>query len=150
MSVAVHATHIRRVICLGSRQGGDAVAWILAERLESHLRMHEMTGLEIHCSASPLQMLELFGSGIDVTVIDATRDLPPGSVQDIGRDTLLRSPRCSSHGVDLHSALELADALHTLPGDVRILAIGVGTEAVDPAGIAAQAWPEVLAQLEIA
>ncbi|MBU1191047.1 MAG: hypothetical protein KKE76_04960 [Gammaproteobacteria bacterium] len=131
---------ILRVICLGSWQGSDATAWVLADGLE------ELVGadIEIYRCASPAQMLELIKPDAVVYIIDATPDLPCGQMAEIARDDLRHAPHCSSHGVDLLAALNLLDALGDTPRALHILALGVGTCGVPPEAIADQVLPEVL------
>lgn len=138
---------MQHVICIGSWQGSDAAAWVLAEQLEAHLRAHPQPALQIHRTRAPIQMLNLF-KGVDaVLLIDATPDLPPGRVELIARKDLRSTPNCSSHGLDLVAALDLIEALGELPPRVRILALGVGAIEVAPDWIAEQALPGVLTLL---
>lgn len=136
---------VKCLIFLGSRHGSDAAAWALADRLEVSVQ----PGVEIHRCTAPVQMFGLLKPGATLYVVDATPDLPVGEVASIAREDLARAPRCSSHGLDLLTTLELVDALGDSPCAVHILALGVGAGEISPETIAEQALPVVLEMLQV-
>lgn len=140
---------MKRVICLGSYQGGDAVAWLLADALKACQGMSDTQGtsgdVQIVQCASPAQMLSLCAGTTALVVIDATPDLPPGCVRRLNETELTEQPRYSSHGVDLLTALGIARALGDLPPRVAILGIGVDDSA--PEQLVMQCLSAVLAEL---
>ncbi|MBI5040785.1 MAG: hypothetical protein HZB57_06205 [Gammaproteobacteria bacterium] len=139
---------MKRVICLGSYQGNDVVAWRLADALQ---RGAEQRGdFEVLRCASPAQMLSLCAGTTALIVIDATPDLPPGCVRRVSEAELAGRPDCypgcSSHGVDLLTALGVARALGDLPTRFAILGLGVGDG--EPEQLVRHSLPAVLAELE--
>ncbi len=139
---------MKRVICLGSYQGDDVVAWRLADALE---RGAELRGdFEVLRCASPAQLLSLCAGTTALMVIDATPDLPPGCVRRVSEAELAERPDCypgcSSHGVGLLTALGVARALGDLPSRFAIVGLGVGGGG--PEQLVTQALPAVLIELE--
>lgn len=138
---------MKRVICLGSYQGSDAVAWLLADALRASPAAAEF---EVRRCASPAQMIALCAGTCVLVVIDTTPDLPPGCVRRVSEADLAErpgcNPVCSSHGVDLPAALGIARALGDLPSRVAILGIGVDDRA--PEQRVMQCLPAVLSELE--
>jgi len=120
---------MKRVICLGSYQGGDAVAWRLADTLQATPDV--LTEFEIVCCASPAQLVSLCAGADALAIIDASPDLEPGSVRRLSEDELVQGLSYSSHGMDLFIALGLARALGDLPARVAIVGIGVDDRESD-------------------
>ena len=135
---------MKRIICLGSYQGSDEAAWRLADALSA--RPELLGEFEVVCCASPAQMAALCAGTNALVVIDATPDLAPGCVQRLSEAELAARDSCSSHGVDLLTALGVARALGDLPPRVAIL--GLGVDDREPEQWATQCLPAVLAELE--
>ncbi|MBI5462322.1 MAG: hydrogenase maturation protease [Gammaproteobacteria bacterium] len=135
---------MRRVICLGSYQGNDALAWQLADALEQGVE--QRGDVEVLRCASPAQMLGLCAGTTALMVIDATLNLPPGCVRSVSEAELVERPGCSSHGVDLLTVLGVARALGDLPPQCVILGLGVDDGA--PEQLVQRFLPAVLAELE--
>jgi hydrogenase maturation protease len=127
------ANRVRRVICLGSAQGADALAWLLADALEARLAGDPAGGdVEIARCASPAQMAGLFAGATEILILDAVAQLPPGTLRVLTPDELDELPAHSSHGVGLVTVLELARALGDLPDSVTLVGLGVGEPDADP------------------
>jgi len=135
---------MKRVICLGSYQGSDEAAWRLADALLA--RPEALGEFEVMCCASPAQLTALCAGTAVLVVIDATPDLAPGCVRRLSEAELAERVSCSSHGVDLLTALGVARALGDLPPRVAILGLGVDGGA--PEQWATLCLPAVLAELE--
>lgn len=138
---------MKRVICLGSYQGSDAVAWLLADMLQASPAAGDF---EVVRCASPAQMAALCAGAGVLVVIDATPDLAPGCVRRLNETELAERPDgypgCSSHGVDLLTALGIARALGDLPSQCVIL--GIGVDDREPQHLVRQSLPAVLTELE--
>ena len=135
---------MKRVICLGSYQGSDVVAWLLADALGA--RSELLGGFDVVRCASPALMPSLCAGTTALVVIDATPDLAPGCVRRLSEAELAERPRCSSHGVDLITALGVARALGDLP--VRTAILGLGVDDREPQQLVREYLPAVLAELE--
>lgn len=139
---------VRRVICLGSPQGADALAWLLADALEVRLADDSACGdVEIVRCASPAQMAGLFAGTDAVSILDAVAQLPAGTLRVLTPEALEDHCARSSHGVGLVTVLELARALGDLPVSVTIIGLGVGDSGADPQPLVAQFLPEILQRL---
>jgi len=66
---------MKRVICLGSYQGSDAVAWWLADTLQASPDVS--ADFEIVRCASPAQLVSLCAGADILAIIDASPDLEP-------------------------------------------------------------------------
>jgi hydrogenase maturation protease len=125
-------------------RGDDAAGWLVAERLRERLGDHP--GVEVvRLSADPAGLLTLpaWDAAAHVVLVDAiVTGAPPGSVEVLGADQPLPSPRASgTHDLGLVATLQLARALGRLPRDLTIVGIegvrfGVG-DLPSPAVVAA-------------
>lgn len=139
---------VRRVICLGSPQGADALAWLLADALEARLADDPACGdVEIVRCASPAQMAGLFAGTDAVSILDAVVQLLPGTLRVLTPEELEGVAAWSSHGVDLTTVLALACALGDLPASVTIIGLGVGDSDADPQPLVARLLPEIVRML---
>lgn len=139
---------VRRVICLGSPQGADALGWLVADALEAWRAGGSAGGdVEILRCASPAQMAGLFTGATEILILDAVTQLSPGTLRVLTPDELDESPARSSHGVDLATVLALARALGDLPASVTILGLGVGSPDTDPQPLVARLLPEIVRML---
>ncbi len=134
---------VRRLICLGSYQGNDALAWRLAAALRDLSELS--TRYEIMPCAAPALLAGLCAGCSELVIVDACPDLVPGTVQRLQEADLQRLPVYSSHGVDLLTALGMARALGDLPASVLILGVGVDDRPI--AELQSRALPALLAAL---
>jgi hydrogenase maturation protease len=134
---------MKRVICLGSYQGSDAVAWRLADILQATPDV-SFEFETVRC-ASPAQLVSLCAGAVVLAIIDASLDLEPGSARRLSEDELAGRLSYSSHGVDLLTALGLARALGDLPAQVAI--VGIGVDAREPDLLVTRCLPTVLTEL---
>lgn len=134
---------MKRVICLGSYQGSDTVAWHLADTL--HASPDVSADFEIVRCASPAQLVSLCAGAAALAIIDASPDLEPGSVRRLSEYELAGCLSYSSHGVDLLTAMGLARALGDLPARVAI--VGIGVDDREPGLLVTCCLPAVLAEL---
>lgn len=139
---------MRRVICLGSVQGADALAWRLADALEERLAGDPACAdIDVVRSASPAQMAGLFAGTARVWILDALPGVPAGTLRELAPEELEDAGAWSSHGVGLTTVLGLARALGDLPAAVTILGLGVDDPGADPQPLVAQFLPEILQRL---
>lgn len=152
---------MKRIICLGSHQGADSAAWLLADALIAQLPKHRapdrvaatgadmgaVGGFEVLLCASPAQMLGLFAGAEAVAIIDAAPQLPAGTLQRVGMDELRQDGAWSSHGLDLITVLKLAQTLGDMPARCVLLGLGVGSVDADPHSAVSAALPDVLDEL---
>jgi len=112
------------VVAVGRElRGDDAAALLLAETL----RDHPVPGVEIVCSNGDMaELMDIFQGHEAVIVLD-TYEAKPGDPPvirlDAQRDTLSSEPPCSSHGLGVAEAVELAREMGLLPGTLIIIAI---------------------------
>jgi hydrogenase maturation protease len=125
-------------------RGDDAAGWLVAERLREQLGDRGEVEV-VRLSADPAGLLTLpaWDAADHVVLVDAiVTGAPPGSVEVLGADEPLPSPRASgTHDLDLVATLQLARALGRLPRDLTIVGIegvrfGVG-DLPSPAVVAA-------------
>lgn len=140
---------MRRIICLGSAQGADALAWLVADALEEALLAGYPASADVQIvrCASPAQMAGLFAGAEAVSILDAAVRLPPGTLRVLAPEELEDAAVWSSHGVGLTTVLELARALGDLPASVAIIGLGVGDADSDPEPLVAHLLPEILRML---
>lgn len=142
---------VRRVICLGSPHGADALAWRLADALEMRLSAAAAGGaVEIVRCASPAQIGGLFAGADEVVILDAVAQLPAGTLRELAPAEIEDQRAHSSHGLGLVTVLALARALGDLPEHVTILGLGVGDPDADPQPLVEQLLPELLRRLNVA
>ncbi len=125
------------IIGLGSAHGDDTAGWRVVELLRSVL----IDGVELHCVAHPIDILEQLQGISDLHVCDACRGgQPRGHLhrwqwpEFVERTTHARD---SSHAMSLDEALRLAERLGLLPPRVTIWGIDVG----DPSSAGADPLP---------
>lgn len=136
---------MQRVICLGSPQGADALAWRLGDALEARIAQSPAsTGVEIVRCASPAHLPGLLGGLQAVLILDAVAQLPAGTARVLAPEEIEDAPAWSSHGMGLVTALELARALGDHPPQVTILGLGTGSPDADVEALTAVLFPAVL------
>ena len=113
---------LTRVIGVGVQDRGDDAAGLLVVRL---LRASAPPGTEFRESGGDAgDVLTLLEGADRVVLVDAAlagRD--PGTVELVPPGAGRRAPVRSTHGLGLAEALEVAEALGTLPGVVRIYVV---------------------------
>lgn len=140
---------MKRVICLGSHQGADSAAWLLADALiaQPPEMVASEAAYEVLLCASPAQMLGLFSGAEAVAILDAVPQLPSGTVRRLDMEELRHDSAWSSHGLDLVTVLKLAQTLGDIPTRFVLLGLGVGAADADPRSAVTQALPAVLGEL---
>lgn len=133
------------IVGVGSPHGDDAVGWRIVERLSPHIG-RSTRSLTL---SEPTQILFHLVGCRRLWIIDACRSgLPQGSVvrmrwPDERLDTCTAG---SSHAFGLRNILHLAQTLGTLPEEVVIYAVEIGTAVFPESPISpevALAGPEV-------
>jgi hydrogenase maturation protease len=107
-------------------RGDDAAGWLVAERLRE--RLGDDPDVEVvRLTADPAGLLTLpaWDVATHVVLIDAiVTGAPPGSVEILGAEQPLPSPRASgTHDLGLAATLQMAKALGRLPPDLTIVGI---------------------------
>ena len=130
-----------RTIIAGAGQpvaGDDGVGLAVLDELR---RRALPAGLELLHLRDPAALIGLFETEAKVVVVDALLAPPAGRVLVLKRDALGSAPRrpSSSHGIDVADALALAEALHPVPLDLRIVAVTIAR----PEGVAFGLSPAV-------
>lgn len=136
---------MRRVICLGSPQGADALAWRLGDALEARIARTPgiAAGVEVVRCASPAQLPGLLLGPQAVLILDAVAQWPAGTVRVLLPEQLEDAAAWSSHGLGLVTALDLVRALGDLPSQVTILGLGVGCPDAEPETLVGAVFPAV-------
>ncbi len=131
-----------RVVGIGSDHGDDRLGWLACERLAA-APLPE--GVEVvRCERFVADLLRLLRDAERVILVDAIRSgRPPGHLHRAGREALaeLGAP-LSSHGLDLHQLLALAEAVGEAPRELRLY----GLEAAE-CGPGGELSPAVAAAL---
>lgn len=120
---------MKHVICLGSSRGDDRIGWDIAAALERDFADRRRADIRVRICATPAQLPGMLEGASALLIIDAVAGLPLGSVRRLTPADLQSAPAWSSHGIDLVTALALADALGVLPAQVHIVGIGAGDPA---------------------
>lgn len=125
-------------------RGDDAVGWLVAERLRS--RLSDRDDVEVvQLTSDPAELLTLpaWDAAAHVVLVDAVvTGAPPGTVDVVGDEQPLPSPRCSgTHDLGLAATLQIARSLDRLPRDLTIVGVegarfGIG-DLPSPAVVAA-------------
>jgi len=113
-----------RVIAVGRElRGDDAAAFMLVETL----RENPVPGVELVCSdGDVVELLDLFQGQDAVIVLDAYEanpNDPPVMRLDAGKEMLPSTPACSSHGLGVAEAVEMAREMGLLPATCIMIAI---------------------------
>ena len=136
------------VIGIGSHHGSDATGWLACEMLRAQTAS---TRIDWQLCRSPTQLPELVVDYNAVVILDAIlSDKPMGQVLTLAwpiRQGMYQSP-CSSHGLNVIEALQLASALEQLPIHTYILGIAISRQQQDPAPVVKIALPQLQQQLQ--
>jgi len=113
-----------RVIAMGRELRGDDAAALM---LSDTLRCCPVPGVELVCSGGDVvELVNLFQGQDAVIVLDAYEadpDDPPVMRLDANEDMLPSAPACSSHGLGVSEAVEMAREMGLLPETLIIIAI---------------------------
>jgi hydrogenase maturation protein HypF len=137
-----------RIVAIGSPQGDDQIGWQVARELLAD----EVPGVHTHTVRNPIELLDVLdGSFESLLIVHACDDgLAPGSVLVQEWCASMAEPAGrSSHGPEVHSALQLAGSLGKLPNRVILCGIQVdrGSERGEVSRSLKQAWSEVVSRL---
>jgi hydrogenase maturation protease len=137
-----------RVIGIGSHHGPDATGWIACELLKAQTTS---TRIDWQICRTPAQLPELVDDYNAVVIVDAVlSDEPMGQVFTLlwpVQQETYDSP-CSSHGLNVIEALQLASALGQLPIHTYILAITISKQQQDATLVVKNALPQLQQELE--
>ncbi len=140
--------HDVRVIGIGSHHGPDATGWLACETLQAQTTS---TRVDWHLCRTPAQLPELVVDYKAVVILDAVlSDKPMGQVLTFVwpvQQEGYQSP-CSSHGLSVIDALQLASALEQLPIHTYILGITTNRQQQDAAPAVKNALPQLQQELE--
>ena len=118
-----------RIIGIGSPFGQDQLGWLAVSALQETDLAERLapTRVEFHCCQQPTALPALVSGADAVVIIDAMQDdSAPGSVRRLHREELAKlSAATSTHGLDVASALSLAEALGDLPAQSLLLGIAM-------------------------
>ena len=125
-----HDNGERVLIALGSRfRGDDGIGPFVAERLKPRLTDCAV----VEGAGDALAIINAWECALLTVVVDAASSgAPPGTIHrlEIGKSPLPKDlARCSSHGVGLYEALELARVLGRMPDRLVIYAVEAKTFA---------------------
>jgi hydrogenase maturation protease len=116
------------IVGLGSRHGDDQIGWIAIDRL----RLHLPAGVSAVKAASGVELLEFLVGQEDIIIVDAAAPARhPGTVRSFVwpcADLAAHVP-WSTHGLGLVEALQLAQTLGRMPGQVTIATVEAHTTA---------------------
>lgn len=135
-----------RILCVGSPFGGDAVAWSIGQRL---IEAGPPNACEVRFLDRPgVRLLEEMRGADAVLLLDASQDIPPGSLRKIeSLNELQLAGQSSTHGLGVAEAFKLAEQLGQLPGKLTVMAVGVAEEVLPNSVLAALAT-QLLGEIE--
>lgn len=137
-----------RVIGIGSHYGSDAAGWLACETLKSQAIS---TRIDWKLCRTPSQLPDLVIDYKAVVILDAIlSDQPNGQVLPLQwpiHQEAYHSP-CSSHGLGVIDALQLAATLGQLPVLTYILGISVNEQQLDAATLINSALPQLQHELD--
>ena len=132
------------VLGVGSPHGDDRIGWQIIDRLHRHQPRLAAAHLQV-----PVELCEQLYASDRLLIVDAASlGNPPGTITVWHWPQLppLAASRGGTHGLDLFTALQLAEGLGRLPPEVTLML--VETAEVAPLGEAVVASEQVLAELE--
>lgn len=110
-----------KIIGCGNPDRGDDQAGVLVSERLQELGLNAETHV-----GDPLSLLERWGAGDDVIVVDAIMTGAPAGTVRVWDRRLPHIPgglAVSSHGFDIGNGIELAQALNRLPARLRVYGI---------------------------
>ena len=136
------------VIGIGSHHGPDATGWLACELLQAQATS---TRIDWQLCRTPTLLPDLVVDYKAVVILDAVlSDEPMGQVLTLlwpVQQAGYHSP-CSSHGLNVIEALQLASALGQLPSHTYILGITISGQQQDAAPVVKIALPQLQQELE--
>lgn len=126
-----------RVIGIGSPFGNDSIGWQVIEKLK---QQHMLTTLLperidlIEADRPGINLIQMLQGARFVILVDAILDTSQhGAVVRVSTHQLINARNSlSSHGLDVASAIALADKLQVLPEKLLIIGLSVHNEKADP------------------
>ena len=135
-----------RVIGIGSHHGADVTGWLACDMLQTQTTSQR---IDWQLCRTPAQLPELIANYNAVVILDAVlSDKPVGQVLTLtlpDQHEWYNSP-CSSHGLNVIEALQLASALGQSPMHTYILGITINQQQ-DASLIAQNALPRLQQEL---
>lgn len=132
-----------RVIGVGSHHRADLVGWLACERLQAGTTTNHY---DWQLCRTPLHLPELVANCDVVVIVDALlSDQPAGQVISLSWPAPSdRYPSiCSSHGIGVIEALQLAATLGQLPAHTYLLGITISNQHQDATAIISKAFPQL-------
>jgi len=137
-----------RVIGIGSHHGPDVTGWLACEMLQAQTTSARV---DWQLCRTPAQLPDLVVDYKAVVILDAVlSDQPMGQVLTLlwpVQQEGYHSP-CSSHGLSVIDALQLASTLGQLPSHTYILGITANRQQQDAAPVVKNALPQLQQELE--
>jgi len=132
-----------RVIGVGSHHGADLVGWLACDRLQAGTTTNHY---DWQLCRTPSQLPQLVANCHAVVIVDALlSDQPAGQI--ISLSWPVPSDRypsiCSSHGIGVIEALQLAVTLGQLPSHTYLLGITISNQHQDATAIISKALPQL-------
>jgi len=136
-----------RVIGIGSHHGADLGGWLACERLQTIAQINQF---DWHLCRTPAQLPQLVTNCHAVVIVDAVLNNQPA-----GRVITLPWPVtcdnytsvCSSHGIGVFEALQLASTLDQLPSHTYLLGITISHQQQDATAVVTEALPQLQQEL---
>jgi len=136
------------VIGIGSHHRADAAGWLACEMLQAQTAS---TRYDWQLCRTPTQLPALVVDYNVIIILDAVlSDMPTGQVLTLPwplQQEAYHSP-CSSHGLGVIEALQLASTLGQLPSHTYILGITINKQQQDTAPTVITALPQLQQELE--
>jgi len=132
-----------RVIGVGSHHRADLVGWLACERLQAGATTNHY---DWQLCRTPLHLPELVANCDVVVIVDALlSDQPAGQIISLSWPVPYdRYPSiCSSHGIGVIDALQLAATLGQLPSQTYLLGITISNQHQDAMAIISKAFPQL-------
>ena len=136
-----------RVIGIGSHHGADLSGWLACERLQTITMINQF---DWQLCRTPAQLPQLVTNCHAVVIVDAVlNNQPAGQVITLPWPVtfdLYRSV-CSSHGIGVFEALQLASTLDQLPSHTYVLGITISNRQQDATVVVTEALPQLQQEL---
>jgi hydrogenase maturation protease len=132
-----------RVIGVGSHHGADLLGWLACERLQAGTKTNHY---DWQLCRTPSQLPQLVANCDVVVIVDAIlSDQSAGQVISLSWPAPYdRYPSiCSSHGIGVVEALQLAATLGQLPSHTYLLGITISNQYLDATAIISKALPQL-------
>jgi len=137
-----------RVIGIGSHHGADLSGWLACERLQTIAKTNQF---DWQLCRTPTQLPQLVTNCHAVVIVDAVLNNQQAD-QVISLSwpvTFDRYPSiCSSHGIGVFEALQLASTLDQLPSHTYVLGISISNRQQDATVVVTEALPQLQQELK--